>query len=247
MAKRYTILCIAITAILASACQYWPQFMGDAAHDGNDTVCQPLWTAAAPSDAGPVVDGGFLFINSRGTLMAFDANGVTNCSGNPKVCQPRWTASVPARWVPTVADGKVYVATGTSPYELEAFDESGLNGCSGTPTVCQPLFTAPLPGTVDGSIAVSGGTAYVLTGGEFAALDAGGVTNCSGPPVVCQPLWTAPSITTSSQEGQTPRDRGRPRLRPRQHGHHRGRRRHADCVGSPEVRPRARRSRRARA
>jgi hypothetical protein len=162
---------------------------------GTPLVCQPLWTAAAPSDSGPVVDGGYLFINSDGTLMAFDANGVNNCSGTPVVCQPLWTASVPARWIPTVADGKVYVATGTAPYELEAFDERGVTNCSGAPTVCQPLFTATLPGAVKGSVAVSGGTAYVETpNGQVAAVDAAGVTNCSGTPVVCQPLWTSPAL-----------------------------------------------------
>ncbi len=324
MGKRSIVLLVAITAILVSACQYWPQTMGDPAHDGNASgetsislanvaslhevysipgvteplnypgvttargnlyiassaglvvasfggagcagtpkvcqplwtagradygatggvsqpdvwnttvfqssegssggdlrafdangvtncsgspiVCQPLWTAAAPSDAGPVVDGSTLFINNRGNgnLEAYDANGVTNCSGTPTVCQPLWTAPVGARWIPTVANGKVYVATRSAPDQMEVFDEAGSTGCAGSPKICQPLFTAPLPGAVFGSVAVSGGVAYALTTAGLVAIDATGTTGCAGSPLVCQPRWTTAATISNGMLPDSP-------------------------------------------
>jgi len=162
---------------------------------GSPTVCQPLWTADVKSPLGPNVDGGTLFISNDATaqLEAFAANGVTNCSGSPKVCLPLWTANIASNSVPAIAGGKVYVASRGANPVMAVYDEAGTVGCSGSPRVCQPLFTAPLPGPTNGggSVDVSGGVAYVGSGGQLLAIDADGTTNCSGSPAVCVPLWSA--------------------------------------------------------
>ena len=176
---------------------------------GTPKVCQPLWTA--PLSTGdihvesPTVTNGVVYVSGyqspgpppngpTGTVEAFDANGVTNCSGTPKVCQPLWTTASDIGYsAPAVANGVLY-AIGED--TLDAFSANGTTNCSGSPTTCAPLWTATLDtsptfvSTV--SPAVSSGVVYAQSANfNLEAFDANGVTNCSGAPKTCTPLWTA--------------------------------------------------------
>ena len=179
---------------------------------GTPKVCQPIWTA--PLDTGgsccaiaesPNVTSGVVYVSTyqtpglpangpAGTVEAFDANGVTDCSGTPTVCQPLWTTASDVGYsAPAVANGILY-AVGED--TLDAFSANGTTNCSGTPTACQPLWTATLDtsptyiSTV--SPVVSGGVVYAQSANfNLEAFDANGVTNCSGTPTTCTPLWTA--------------------------------------------------------
>lgn len=179
---------------------------------GTPKVCQPLWTA--PLDTGgaccaiaesPNVTNGVVYVSTyqtpslppngpAGTVEAFDASGVTNCSGTPTVCAPLWiTASDVGYSPPAVANGVLY-AVGVD--TLDAFSANGTTNCSGSPTVCQPMWTATLdtsPTSISTvSPAVSGGIVYAQSSTfNLDAFDANGVTNCSGTPTTCAPLWTA--------------------------------------------------------
>src|SRR5262249_26159501 len=63
---------------------------------GTPKTCTPLFTAVTnnnPLYPGllPAVANGTLFVDAwDGTLYAFDATGITNCSGIPKTCSPLW-------------------------------------------------------------------------------------------------------------------------------------------------------------
>ena len=177
---------------------------------GTPKVCQPLWTA--PLSTGdihvesPTVTDGVVYVSGyqspggippqgpTGTVQAFDAAGVTNCSGSPKVCQPLWTTAANIGYsAPAVVKGVLY-AIGED--TLDAYSANGTTNCSGTPTVCQPLWTATLdtsPNYVSTvSPSVSGGVVYAQSAnGNLEAFDANGVTHCSGTPTTCTPLWTA--------------------------------------------------------
>jgi hypothetical protein len=160
---------------------------------GAPKVCQPRWTAAVASEAGPNVVGGVLYVVDGGTheLKAFDAAGVTNCGGVPVTCLPLWTAPVSSSSVPSVAGGRVFVATSSGPPAIQAFDAAGTTGCTGAPKVCTPLFSITLPGTSYGSVAVAAGIAYVqTTSGDLVAGDATGAS-CTGVPATCSPIWQA--------------------------------------------------------
>jgi hypothetical protein len=86
---------------------------------GTPKTCTPLWSYnVAVAGASPSVADGLLFIGSDTgsssagfNFMAFDANGVTNCSGTPKVCNPLWTGVTTGILFgsPAIANGKVYV------------------------------------------------------------------------------------------------------------------------------------------
>jgi PQQ-like domain len=177
---------------------------------GTPKVCQPLWTA--PLSTGdihvesPNVTNGVVYVSGyqspggippqgpTGTVQAFDANGVTNCSGTLKVCQPLWTTAANIGYsAPAVANGVLY-AIGED--TLDAFSANGTTNCSGSPTTCAPLWTATLdtsPSFVSTvSPTVSSGVVYAQSGNfNLDAFDAGGVTDCSGTPKTCTPLWTA--------------------------------------------------------
>jgi PQQ-like domain len=177
---------------------------------GTPKVCQPLWTA--PLSTGdihvepPNVTNGVVYVSGyqspggippqgpTGTVQAFDAAGVTNCSGTPKVCQPLWTTAANIGYsAPAVANGVLY-AIGED--TLDAFSANGTTNCSGSPTTCAPLWTATLdtsPSFVSTvSPAVSSGVVYAQSGNfNLDAFSANGTTNCSGAPKTCTPLWTA--------------------------------------------------------
>jgi hypothetical protein len=175
---------------------------------GTPKVCQPLWTA--PLSTGdvhvesPNVTNGVVYVSGyqspggippngpTGTVQAFDANGVTNCSGTPKVCQALWTTAANIGYsAPAVANGILYT---TGEDTLDAFSANGTTNCSGTPKTCTPLWTATLGTTFVSTVSpeVSGGVVYDESGeGNLEAFSANGTTNCSGTPTTCTPLWTA--------------------------------------------------------
>jgi hypothetical protein len=179
---------------------------------GTPKVCQPLWTASLDTGGSccaiaepPNVTNGMVYVSTyqtpgpppggpSGSVEAFDANGVTNCSGTPKVCQPLWITSSDVGYSPpAVANGVLY-AIGED--TLDAFSANGTTGCSGTPKVCQPLWSATLDASPTfistASPSVSGGIVYAQSANfNLEAFDANGVTNCSGTPATCTPLWTA--------------------------------------------------------
>jgi hypothetical protein len=175
---------------------------------GAPKVCQPLWTA--PLSTGdihvesPNVSNGVVYVSGyqspgpppngpTGTVQAFDANGVTNCSGAPKVCQPLWTTADNIGYsAPAVANGTLY-ATGED--TLDAYSANGSTNCSGAPKACAPLWTATLGTTFVSTVSpiVSGAVVYAESGeGTLEAFSANGTTNCAGTPTTCAPLWTAP-------------------------------------------------------
>lgn len=82
---------------------------------GTPKTCRPLWSYnVGDVVSSPSIANGLVFISQfqYGTtgVLAFDANGVTNCSGAPKTCTPLWTGPTnePAIGDPAIANGKVY-------------------------------------------------------------------------------------------------------------------------------------------
>jgi hypothetical protein len=87
---------------------------------GTPKTCTPLWSynigllgpRLGDLVEAPSVANGLMFI---GSLVAFDANGKTNCSGTPVVCNPLWTGPTGGRGTgldgpAAIANGKVYVS-----------------------------------------------------------------------------------------------------------------------------------------
>jgi hypothetical protein len=85
---------------------------------GTPKTCTPLWSynvgflgpRLGDFVASSSVANGLVFI---GNLMAFDANGKTNCSGTPVVCNPLWTGPATGTSLlgpAAIANGKVYVS-----------------------------------------------------------------------------------------------------------------------------------------
>jgi outer membrane protein assembly factor BamB len=200
---RLVAAALALVMLLA-ACN-WTQFRADPGHSGNQplefkigttnvSALSESWTAT--SWGNPAVADGVAYV-ADGTLSAFDAAGVTNCSGTPKSCAPLWTAPT-AGGSAAVVNGIVYTESyfgSISGGTLDAFDAAGVRNCSGVPKRCAPLWTAALNGGFGGlqPLAVAGGIVYVSSSGRLSAFDAAGVRNCSGSPKSCAPLWTASS------------------------------------------------------
>lgn len=121
-------------------------------------MCSPMWQytdTLAPISGFPVLSGSTLYVDTLaiegtahnptlvGALVAFDANGVTNCSGSPKACSPLWQSAgntYAAQVAPAVSAGAVFVPTFLGP--LAAFGATGSTNCSGTPTTCAPMWTS---------------------------------------------------------------------------------------------------------
>jgi outer membrane protein assembly factor BamB len=178
---------------------------------GTPKTCTPLWTSENVGIFGssPAVAGGVVYVGSGtgpfgGTLFAFDAAGVTNCSGTPKTCAPLWTGVTTGKSIlnssPAVANDVVYIGSQTNhDGGFDAFDAAGVTNCSGTPTTCTPLWTATTGSISAGSPAVGNGEVYVSNENfNLFAFDAAGVTNCSGTPRTCTALWTSATKTVIS-------------------------------------------------
>jgi eukaryotic-like serine/threonine-protein kinase len=178
---------------------------------GTPKTCSPLWTSSDDVhvvSSSPAVVGGVVYVGAgtggAGSLYAFDAKGVTNCSGTPKTCTPLWrgvtSGKTAASSSPAVAGGVVYIGS-TDPFGggFDAFDAAGVTNCSGTPKTCTPLWSATTGSFDESSPTVANGEVYVDSDGlTLYAFDAAGVTNCSGTPKKCDPLWTSATKTAIS-------------------------------------------------
>jgi len=207
-----------LVVLLSSACQDWPQYMGNAGLTGNASgettiavsnvgsltqAFEVPVSTSGPQVSTPSVSGSTMFAaSSDGTLVAASTSDA-GCSGTPAVCMPLWTAYLghyDLMSQPVVAGGIVFekgeLRTGATKPVLAAFDAAGVTNCSGTPKVCQPLWTAPVDSpwglnVADGKVFINN-----VATNRLEVFDAAGVTNCSGTPKVCQPIWTA--VATSS-------------------------------------------------
>ncbi len=211
-------------ALIAAGCG-WGQYGHDGSRAGwspadkvltTDNVGQlvPRWQTNVQSAWGAQIADTTLFSIDTGVtkrLLAYRADGSTNCSGVPRTCSPIWTAPLTMRHYPddarqggfAVVDGRVYVAgfTPSSPgqWRLEVFDAKGEEKCGGSPKTCAPLWRATW-GAEDlvggASLAVANGKVYVSTGSGprgVTVFDAAGKTRCThGANVTCQSLFTAP-------------------------------------------------------
>ncbi len=135
-------------------------------------ICQPLWIGngagevSSPAVAPPAgaATNGVVYVGGGGNnLVAFDANGVINCTivNGTQTCQPLWMGTTGGIIYssPAIANGVVYV--GSSDGYLYAFDAAGIQGCSGMPKVCNPISTFYTDDRGQSSPAVSGGLVYV--------------------------------------------------------------------------------------
>jgi outer membrane protein assembly factor BamB len=93
---------------------------------GAPPTCPPLWSATLNDPASPVaVANGVVYLQTEhvadgglvnGTVLAFDAAGVTRCAGTPRSCTSLWSAptgadAVFSRAAPVVANGIVYAGS----------------------------------------------------------------------------------------------------------------------------------------
>ncbi len=192
------VACLAFALVL-SGCD-WPMFMQNAAHTGAsaDTSISVGDVANGPSEAwranlgafaqesitsSPVVANGTVYVGtSDGQVMAFSANGSTNCSGSaPKTCLPLWSTGATTQAItstPAVVGGVVYV--GTESGVVEAFDAAGSIDCFGTPKVCFPIWSSAPIGAIKTSPVVVNGHVFVAANHSVFEFDAVGNTSCSG-------------------------------------------------------------------
>ena len=206
LAESWTSSNVEATGVVVGGTLYVPATNGLEALDaagvngctGSPKTCSPLWTGLVPpgtnSVSTPAVADNIVYVVAGpGTLLAFDAAGVSGCGGVPKTCMPLWSATIDRRFVqsPTVANGVVYLGTyGGSMY---AFDAAGVDGCSGTPKTCMPLWRGSDPNGAVGTPSVANGIVYIAGNHQMDAFDAAGEIGCSGVPKICTPLWIAPA------------------------------------------------------
>ena len=151
--RRFSLAALGLIALLTLSGCDWTMFGYNAAHTrftpdttitgASVSTLQPLLVGPAEGtqfNSAPAVSNGVAYVgNDNGTLYAFDANGVSNCSGTPNQCNPLWTATpgtIDAAG-PAVANGSVYVTDNDG---LDVYDAHGVTKCSGAPKVCQPLW-----------------------------------------------------------------------------------------------------------
>ena len=177
---------------------------------GSPKTCSPLWTdnAGFVQASSPSIANGLLFIGqgevgSGGSFIAFDANGVTNCSGTPKVCQPLWTVPTnqPALTETAIANGKIYGTT------FNAFPMTSAEGALYAWVLPPPTITVIEPSdgtTVSGSqgldaVASAGVTQvqYELSGGP-SNLNDSVIATLNSPTIYG---WTARWNTTTVPNG----------------------------------------------
>jgi outer membrane protein assembly factor BamB len=141
-----------------------PAISGDTVYVGADNLYAfdaltgaRRWVAptAGSIESSPALGNGLVYVgDSNGTMLAFDAGGVSNCSGPPKICTPIWASQASTTIFlssPAVANGVVYIG---SFHDVHAFD--AINGA--------PLSHFTTGGFVQASPAVSNGTVYVGSG-----------------------------------------------------------------------------------
>ena len=217
-------MAIAAIALVMSACD-WPSYRGSPGHTGFNAFetaisvsnVSTLTMAFSGSTSGlpssPVEANGVLYVQTATKLLAFAAQGNTNCSGTPTTCQPLWTAALTNNsggypiGVPSVSNGVVYIVGqvgGVSSMNLYAYDAAGNTNCSGSPKVCQPLWEglggSSAPNVVNGVMYVSSDT-----GRGHRRLRRRGPHKPLGNPKVCQPLWTGvPTPSSASTTGSSP-------------------------------------------
>lgn len=145
-------------------------------------VCTPLWTYPLqyPPVEYAIVSGTTLIVQTfyevtsrdfGGSLEAFDANGVTNCTGSPASCQPEWTVGGPAMFPPVAGDGSVLVNPADTGFSAVT-PGTGLITWSGAGT----------PMAIGGSVLYSAD----VNAGHVYAFDLGCTSACGSP------LWTVP-------------------------------------------------------
>ncbi len=182
---------------------------------GTPTMCTPVWSSTA-FGAGTYLQGfsvsvahGVVYALTANEILAFDANGTTDCTGTPTVCSPLWqytglAASATAYGV--ISGSTLFVDTfqisgsPTNPTisgALDAYDANGVTNCSGTPKVCTPLWQTGAGTASQTAPIVANGFVFVPTfAGPIAAFDVSGSTNCSGIPKTCSALWTTSNSVT---------------------------------------------------
>ena len=183
---------------------------GSTGCSGTPAVCSPLWQyspTVGDLTGYPVVEAGTLYVDSfqftgtamnpgyAGSLEAFDANGVTNCSGTPNVCSPLWqtAGNTDASQVPpAVADGTVFVDTFGGP--VAGFDANGSIDCFGAPKTCTPIWQSSTTSGGWTALTVGGNVLYAAGGNQIYAFDATGSADCASS--VCSPL-SSPSSPPS--------------------------------------------------
>lgn len=179
---------VALSATGASGCS------------GTPTVCSPLWQYTLNQTIGGQTNitqsGSTIYVGTleevsafdfTGSVEAFDANGVTNCSGTPAVCSPLWTYSdYPSGGPPLVGDGTVIASpwTGIGTPLIDAFNTNG-----------GLLWTTSLGAT---PLAIAGSVLYAEDQNNVYAFDATGTADCSDS--VCSPLWSTGFSTGGSVE-----------------------------------------------
>jgi hypothetical protein len=172
---------------------------GTSGCSGTPTVCSPLWqytlnqVASQPyvTQSGSTIYVGTLdevsAFDFTGSVEAFDANGVTNCSGTPTVCSPLWTDSNYASGgPPLVGDGAVFASpwTGIGSPLIDVFNTSG-----------NELWTTSIGVS---PLAIGGSVLYAENQNNVYAFDATGQSGCSDS--VCSPLWSTGLPTGGSTD-----------------------------------------------
>jgi len=202
---------VGLVLLFAVACDTWPSSRGGPELSGfnsSERSIDPTNVTSLLEDftstnlsgvvGSPVVSDGVVYATTSNPdqLVAFDANGVANCSGSPKRCAALWRAPLP-RWVadPIVSGGLVYSVTGGG---LFAFAGGTGSGCATEGVqhtkVCSPRWQSTASTNL-GTPTIAGGVLYVADLSATPALqafDAAGTTNCGGTPRTCSPLWTVP-------------------------------------------------------
>lgn len=154
-------------------------------------TCSPLWTAAVNSfsyTGAPAVANGVVYAGRGDGLLAYSANGTTECTGGtPDVCSPLWRGDDTTMGLNSAGSDSAAVAGGvvytTATNGVIAFSAKGC----GTAT-CSPLWGYVDPSSWTGftAPAVANGTVYANASNPYTG-DALYAFSTSGTK-----LWTAP-------------------------------------------------------
>jgi hypothetical protein len=163
------------------------------------STCSPLWTATVGDDSVPrvvVVDGVVMVAGDDGgspypygELYAYPVG----CRSDGGTCPPMWTAELtdytPLEAAPTVANGVVYEAGNNELSGFRNYLFAFPLHCGTGGAACVPLGRGQMNnGDTYGSVAVSGGVAYVP---DYSGWIYGYDTGCGSDDALCQPVWSA--------------------------------------------------------